>query len=190
MSIFPDLDISYQYSITPQFKTIKLAQNDLNFQQRRRKTLTPIHKFTLKLNNINAAAVQTLYDFFVARSGSYEPFVYFCQDPQRIYSPTIGTGNDSTTVFDLGAKSTAGLVIKVNGVTKTLTTDYTVSADTGTNGQDKITFGVAPTAGQAITASYTGRKYYPACIFESDSLDINNFDYKMYSTGLVILEVV
>jgi hypothetical protein len=68
-------------------------------------------------------------------------------------------GNGSATVFyPRRLFATAGLVVKVNGVTQALTTDYTITDTATVNGvacASSITFNVAPTNGAVITCSYT-----------------------------------
>lgn len=75
---------------------------------------------------------------------------------------TIGTGNGSQTTFTLPAKTTSGRSIKKAGVTQTEGVNYTYNAGTGAEGEDQVTFSVAPTSGQTITAAATSarRRHY------------------------------
>jgi len=68
------------------------------------------------------------------------------------YSPGSYTGNGVATVYAYGFKiaDEDDLLVKVAGVTKTITTDYTVSGvDSETGGN--VTFVVAPANGAAVT---------------------------------------
>lgn len=74
----------------------------------------------------------------------------------EIYSEATGTGNGTTTVFQLGTASNPNRkvvqyseVIYDNGTALTRDTDYTIAYDTGV-----VTFTVAPASNHAITADY------------------------------------
>jgi hypothetical protein len=75
---------------------------------------------------------------------------------------SIGTGNGSQTTFTIPAKSTSGRTIKKAGVAQTEGVAYTYNAGTGAEGEDQVTFAVAPTSGQAITAAASSarRRHY------------------------------
>lgn len=70
----------------------------------------------------------------------------------RVYGEAVGTGDGGTTVFDLGRGNAveASLEVYVDGTL----TSVTFGDGTGTGGLDAITFAVAPTLGQVITANY------------------------------------
>lgn len=104
--------------------------------------------------------------FVEARLGSYDSFLYKA-DTDRYHVATdsaIGTGDGVTTAFPLIHKhiDASLLVVKKAGVTQTLTTHYTFG---GNNTAPTVTFVSAPTAGQAITASY---EFYVPVFLMSD----------------------
>ena len=75
--------------------------------------------------------------------------------PTTITDEAVGTGDGSNPTFSLdhgNLYATAPLTVKVAGVAKTESTNYSVNRTTGV-----ITFlaGSIPTAGQAVTASYS-----------------------------------
>lgn len=103
---------------------------------------------------------------FRAHFGSLRPFPFKDWGDYQLTNETIGTGTGARTQWQaiktydpgsiLGVSTVhtyvrdiyllrTGLVVKVNGITKTLSSDYTISA-TGL-----ITFASAPTNGHAIT---------------------------------------
>lgn len=106
---------------------------------------------------------------FRAHFGSLHPFPFKDWGDYQLTNEQIGTGDGSDTTFQiiktydpsqliLGSPGSrtyvrdiylprSGLVVKVNGVTKTLTTDYTIGS-TGI-----ITFTSPPTNGHAITVT-------------------------------------
>lgn len=68
---------------------------------------------------------------------------------QTPFKSAVAAGS-ATFVYDFRTLDASYLVVKVNGVTKTLNTDYTV---TGVNAQGggTVVFGVAPTVGAVVT---------------------------------------
>jgi len=90
-------------------------------------------------------------------------FTYFEFVPRAIAAGTsIGTGSGSSgQVIALPSKATSGLLIAVNGVNFT---NFTFSAGSGVDGEDRITTTSAITAGAAITMSATNtttrRRHY------------------------------
>jgi hypothetical protein len=67
----------------------------------------------------------------------------------------VGMGTGAKTAYLLPTKSWATQTIRVDGVTKTLTTDYTYSTGAGQNGLDVINFVSAPANGALIELDYT-----------------------------------
>lgn len=137
------------------------------------------------------ALVDTLWAFYCARKGSFSPFVYFDFDPDRTWADAhVGVGDGTTLVFNAPSMSATGVVVKVDGVTKTLTTHYTFAAGTGLNGRDQITFtaGNAPAVGKAVTVTFKGRRAF-MMRFAEDALDYRAFEVSVYSLGLKLFEV-
>jgi len=188
MAVFPDIKAFYGSELIPMFNTLKLGPTDGDFIQRRKKRTVPLYQFRLKFNVLSQSDIKTLYDFFISMSGSYDSFAFFDFD-YRDWSLTIGTGDGSTTSFDLKGKETSNRIIKVNGIQKTEGTDYTFYQGLGTDGQDKIIFNSAPASGAVITADFNGRRYFPNCIFLEDIMSIESFSVFLYSVGITIQEV-
>lgn len=63
----------------------------------------------------------------------------------------VGTGNASTTAFDLAVSGVAGIAVFVDGLVQP-GTEYAISAGTGTGGVDQLTFSSAPASGAVIEA--------------------------------------
>ncbi|HLH50092.1 MAG TPA: DUF2460 domain-containing protein [Roseiarcus sp.] len=135
----------------------------------------------------------SLAGFFNARQGGFDSFLY--TDPDDNTSPTdqpIGTGDGTTTTFQL-VRAFGGFVepilapsaitnVKVNGVVKTLGTDYAVSTWGGSSTPGVITFTAAPAASAAITATFTFN--FP-CQFDDDSLTFEKFMAALYQAKSV-----
>lgn len=194
MATFPGTIIpeNESYKVAQAFKTLKLGLTDGDFLQRRRRRVNPLHTITMFFKPLLEAEIQTLWEFYKARFGSYEAFVFFDFKIFPYTSVAIGTGTGGALTCQLGAKEVSSLTVYVNGVSTVLGTDYSFASDgSGTNGQDKIVFlvGHYPTAGAAITAGYRGKKYFPYMIFQDDVMSRDNFVALLYQTGLTVVEV-
>ncbi len=133
--------------------------------------------------------LQALYGFIGSRQGRNIPFYYQDQTDNTVVGQGFGTGDGSTTTFQLYRTVGAGTIysyldpvlvlqgypnIYVNGTLKTLTTDYTI----GINGA--ITFTSAPAAAAALT--WTG-SYLFICRFDDETVDAAQFGGVLWSIG-------
>lgn len=147
----------------------------------------PIWRWTLKYDVLRQASafqeLQTLVGFFNARQGRFDSFLYSDPTDNAVIGQNFGTGTGSATQYqlvrDYGAGGFIGREnvydinnspsvpkIYVNGVLKTLTTDYTI------NSVGVVTFVVAPPAAQPLTwdGFYNWRVR-----FADDVAEFNNF---------------
>jgi uncharacterized protein (TIGR02217 family) len=132
--------------------------------------------FSYPLYTITNAEYQTLIGFFNARQGSFDNFLFTDDSDNAVTAQSFGTGNGTTTGFQLvrtlGGNTEPTMNINtitgiyVAGVLKTLTTDYTIDA------LGYVTFVVAPAAGAALT--WTGSYYY-RCRFLLDENEFEEF---------------
>ena len=114
-------------------------------------------------HNLTQANCATLEAFFREMKGQLTTFTW--TDPvSRTWGSDsdtsfyVGTGDASTTVFDIPGKTISSYTIYVNGVAKTegASNDYTISADGGTDGRAQVTFTAAPSSGHRIGVIFTG----------------------------------
>jgi uncharacterized protein (TIGR02217 family) len=131
---------------------------------------------------------KTIEGFYLLAGGPWDTWLF--QDPEdNTYTAQtmIGTADGVNKVFQVARlwggfnepiqNINAGtLVVKDNGVTKTLTTDYTVSS-TGV-----VTFVVAPIAGHAITADFA---FKFRCEFMDNNLNMEEFMYQLWTLDSV-----
>jgi len=124
--------------------------------------------------------LETLVAFFRARQGKAVGFRFKDWSDYHVTAGNIGTGTGALTTFQLRKQYTSGgatvnrnitkpiasgLLIYVDGVLKTLTTDYTVSTVTGI-----VTFISAPALDKAITATFD---FDVPVRFDTDKMDIS-----------------
>ena len=131
--------------------------------------------------------LRTLLGFFMLCQGAFGTFLF--QDPSdfQVAGQQIGTGDASTTVFQLQRAMGTSLAgggflepmvapnvvsaIYFDGITQATAT-YSVDPTTGL-----VTFGSAPGSGLIITADFT---YYFRCRFVDDKYDFENFMYRLW----------
>ena len=124
--------------------------------------------------------LRTIAGFFLQQQGAFQPFLFDDPTDDTITGQTIGTGNSSTSVFQLvrsmgggaepvTAPDTVG-AIYCNGVLQA-PAGYTVDPDTG-----RVTFTTPPPAGQSITVDFT---YRFRVRFADDTAQFENFMYQL-----------
>lgn len=134
------------------------------------------------------AELVTIVGFFLARLGAGDDFNFLDPEDNTATDVQIGIGDGVNKYFQL-AKSYAGFVepvfrvngtptVKVNGVTKSNPTDYTIDSE------GLITFVTAPTNTQPVTWSGS---YYYRCRFLEDSMELEKFMYKLWRLKKVSL---
>lgn len=138
--------------------------------------------------------LRTLMDFFNQMQGMFNTFFYLDPTDNQVTLEPFGTGDGTTTVFNLLRHLTSGgwaewiqspnfvsgasNTIFINGVA---TTAYTVSS-TG-----QIVFATPPSAAAALT--WTGQ-YFFKCRFETDKSDFSEFMSNLWESQSVKIRSV
>lgn len=129
----------------------------------------------LRSDNVNLE-LQTLLDFYSARQGSFDTWLFNDPDDNTATLMSFGTGDGATTAFQLTRTLIGGgfaePVSAPNTVTQvrvagSATGAYTLNSATGV-----ITFTVAPANAAAL--DWTGT-YYWRCRFKGDTFDVEKF---------------
>ncbi len=176
-ALFPALaGLGWNNTKAPKFNTI--VQTSVSMAELRGSfASTPVYTFTLTFDllrdNTTFNELKQLIGFFLARQGSYDSFLYADPSDSIATLQPFGTGDGSTTAFQLARQMgyfTEGLsnvalspAIYVNGALQT--SGYSVSGGL-------VTFGSAPGAGAALTWSGT---YYFRCRFVNDTQEFEEF---------------
>ena len=126
------------------------------------------------------ADLDTLGGFFLNMKGQFDSFLFTSPADNTVSAMNFGSGNGSTTAFQLTRAFGAGgfpfvepvqnlngnPAIYVGGVLKTLTSDYTISS------AGVVTFVTPPDNAAALT--WSGSFYY-RCRFKQDSAEFSEF---------------
>jgi uncharacterized protein (TIGR02217 family) len=140
---------------------------------------------------VGYSELRTLLGFFLAQQGALTPFLFDDPTDDSISGQIIGTGDGSTTAYQL-VRTMGGFAepivapnvisgIYFNGVLQS-PSSYSVNTSTGI-----VTFTAAPPAGQIVTASFT---YYFQVRFAGDTAEFENFMYQLWQLKTVKLQSV
>jgi len=167
------------------YRTLKTAFGQAGEPQASQKWLFPKRDIgPLKYPNITKANARTLWQFFQARAGAYELFSWFDAYADDYVGEYVGTGDGSTVLFNLPVKSASAYTVYIDGITQTGGgTDYTFNSGAGSDGEDSITFVSAPSAGERITADFTGILKV-RCRFKKDDIKYETFYNILTKMGL------
>ena len=172
-SVVP-LGVAYGASGGPRFQT-GVTETDAGFEARSTRWADGLIRADLGQRRMTDAEWSGLRNFFRARRGRYEAFLYRDWSDDRVVGGAIGTGNAATTTFPLvkhyglpGSYDPVRLLthplppwnVYLNGVKQT--TGFAISA------AGILSFTVAPGSGVAITADVF---FAVAARFDTDAID-------------------
>lgn len=187
MATYPeDPAPTYPFVIDPEWSTT-ITPFTSGKEERRQRRLFPAFNVTVQYGALTQSNAQTVYDFYMARKGAYEAFYIYDLAILELDSWShdalyIGTGDGTTTTFDIPGRSTSAHAIYVSGA-ETDSADYTILTGGGSSNSDRITFDTAPTSGSIITCDFTGALRIRAR-FAEDKLSRELFLYKLYRYGV------
>jgi len=170
MAIYPDISPNYGYTWMPVFKTDRLGPTDGDYTQRRRRRSSALYQATLSYDNsrLDSDEERELFEFFLARAGGYDTFIFYDFVSRSYPVENIGTGDGATTTWTLGYRDVDNETVYFDDVAQS--GGYSISNRTGANGQDQIVFDTAPSDTIVITMKMDGKKYLPYCLFDKDTL--------------------
>lgn len=185
------------------------------YEQRNKNWSVPLAQYKIELTYKDQSYFDKVNSFFWNVGGQADAFRFKDHKDYSATGQAIGTGDGTTTVFQLVKLYTAGSrtftrtikkpiqatvqkfdgtycanTVKIydNGTLKTLTTDYTVDATTGL-----VTFATAPASGHAITADF---EFHVPVRFNTDDMqaqvepsDVPGGNAKITWANVALMEV-
>ena len=151
-------------------------------EQRRKKWSQPKRSYEITLTGRQDTEMKQVWDFYNSRSGSFDTFYFTNSNESPISNEVLGTGDGTTQayIFDnYPLPSGSPTAVSIGG---TPTVAYTMNRADGT-----ITFDVAPTSGDQILGSYN---FCRVVRFAEDKLSRELFNYKLYNSGIRLLQVL
>ena len=190
MAVFPS-SISVPYTdpvaIDMRFKTLVSNFDDKGEEKRKSKWAYPKRSVSLQYKAASKSEAKTLWQFYQARKGQYEAFVWFestgigATAYNTYVGEYVGTGDSTTLVFNLPAINSSSVHKLYIANSSQDSTSYTFSAKAGSNGEDKVTLvsssaggRTVPTSTERITYDFTGRLKV-RCRFAEDIFSFENF---------------
>jgi len=167
------------YEEEMEWKTLISNFDDLGEEQRKQKWLYPKRTITVKHKYVTKTQAATIWQFYQARAGSYEAFNYFVPNADSYVREYIGTGNSSSTSFNLPACEMTSYTVYVDGSSIAAT----IATGAGADGADLIKFDTAPTSGERLTITFAGRLKVHAR-FADDKLSFEQLYNQMVTTGV------
>ena len=187
-ALFPTLaGLGWDVQKSPEFNTqvqrsVSLAELRGSFAS------TPLWNFKLHYDVLRAdslnAELQRLAGFFCSRYGSWDSFLFLDPDDGAATAVPFGTGDGTTTDFQLmraqsyfsESVSNIGTAPSIYKATVLQSSGYTVDS-TGL-----VSFDTAPADGAALT--WTG-SYYFRCRFKNDMQEFNQFMRQLWEAQSV-----
>lgn len=193
MAKFPETDPTPNYPLTiiPKWRTIKTPMES-GKEQRRTGWVYPQFDVKVTYNALVSSNIQNLYEFYMARQGSYEAFHIYDMALHRSISRShtglfVGNGDSTTQTFDLPGRSVSAETIYKDGSSQSTAT-YSILTGGGESSSDRVQFTTAavPSTGEVITADFTG--YLRMRVrFADDNLPLEMFESNLQRTGQINL---
>jgi hypothetical protein len=174
-----------------EWKTEFAIFNQMGKERRRQKWLYPRRHFFVRYQSITKVTAETLWEFYMARKGSFSAFNFFLPEPQSSYpsylSEYVAAGDGSTAVFTLPSRAATLRTLYADGSELTEGVDYNFTSLGGEDGADQINFSdsamIAPSDGVIITYDFTGTLKV-RCRFAEDIFEFETFRDRVVSTGV------
>ncbi len=193
MAVFPSFPYDI-YSDNPLVEEVRFKTDLTMFgtegqERRKRRILYPKKDMNLKFTWITKQEGRLLWEFFIDRGGSFEPFYYvhpFVReyglhhtDGVQFASACDGVGVN----FLVPSIAATSYTLYVGGIEQTEGVDYDFYSEGGVDGIDYVHLDVAPDAGLTLTWSFTGQ-LVTRCRFEDDSQDFETFYNRLSKMGI------
>jgi len=199
MAVFPSpSSVPYTDPVTIEmrFKTLVSNFDDKGEEKRKQKWAYPKRSVSLQYKAISKEEAKTLWQFYQARKGQYESFVWFestgigSSAYNTYVDEYVGTGDSTTLVFNLPAINSSSIHKLYIASSSQNSTSYTFAAAAGSNGEDKVTLvsssaggRAVPTSTERITYDFTGRLKI-RCRFAEDIFSFENFYDRLCDAGI------
>lgn len=162
------MSVSHVLPVDPSFvvelqlvRNVLITEFDSGTEQRKEKWAGAKRRYRLKTEAMNAAELELMRDFYEARGGPFDIFSFLPPfNLDRLEKAVAcGTGNGSTTVFNIQNSATPRRYMRVYTGTGTRNQAYkdgtpasATFANDDSNKKSTVTFSPAPANGVVITA--------------------------------------
>lgn len=185
-ALFPTLaGLTWDTVKTPTFNTLVQTAVD-GSELRCSYQSTPVWEFQLSYDLLRDDTIfnelKTLGGFFLNRHGKFDSFLFLDDDDSSAQYQVFGTGDGSTTEFQL-IRSFGNFTEQVSNIQagpSVYANAVVANATVGSTGL--VTFNSAPAVGANL--AWIGRYYY-RCRFKEDAVDFNQFMRRLWEAKTV-----
>ena len=188
-SIYPTLPgLVFDVTRTPVWSTTTKVATSLR-SYRNANASYPLYRYKLSYEilrqTLGYSEMATLAGFFNARQGGFDSFLFLDPDDSYVAAQAIGTGDGSTTKFQL-VRTFGGYVEPVfDWFSQSIFDNGAAAGAYSVSASGLVTFTTAPLAGHAIT--WTG-VYYRRVVFAQDTAEFTKFMQALWSLKTVSIE--
>lgn len=188
--IFPSaVNIEYPVRMREHWKTL-ISSSEGAAEQRVSKWFRSLRELEVTCNLMERSAeADVLRNFFHARKGTYEPFLFNFSYQRDWESEFVGQGNGSLRTWLLPFKSYAFLAVYNNGTEVYEGVDYDIASGLGINGCDILVFRTPPSNGNIITADAVDAYFVAYVRLLSGPFEDEYITYGRYRSTYVLVEV-
>lgn len=192
MAVYPSVNILEPMEETIEFDT-KITTTKSGIEYRRSMRARPIYSVSVRHDKLTDATIDTLYNFYVARKGAYDPFMFLYPSSLVREKYYLGIGNGVTTTFKAPFKyneTTTFSLYKVspeNVTYEIASADYTITE--GTDNVATVVLDSPMTANWVVVANITSKPYIKMR-FSEDSLTRQYFSALISSVGIKLRQVL
>lgn len=186
MAKFPTTPIpSYSQVVEVEYKTI-ISMFDDGSEQRRAKWDFPKTNIEVYYNALPSSSINTLWDFYRARRGSYEAFHFYLGEAEsQSYNESsmyVATADGASTTYPMPCKNSTITDLYVDGSSQGSSL-YNVTSTDGVDDCDTLHLAFTPASGEVLTVSFDGYPKYRVR-FAEDKMSKELFERSLYKTGL------
>jgi hypothetical protein len=187
---FPEIDCDLQ-SDNPLVDEVRFKTSSTMFgiegqERRKRGLLYPKRDMNLKFTWITKQEARLLWEFYVARSGSLEPF-YYVHPFESVYEVEFASVTDGASVnFLVPSIGATNYFLRIAGSGQAEPTDYVFHSQGGLDGLDYVELinAVGPSnPGDVLTWSFTGQ-LVTRCRFDKDVQKFETFYDRLAKMGI------
>jgi uncharacterized protein (TIGR02217 family) len=163
-----------------------IQQADSGAEYRTSRYQYPLYEFDIEIEYLSQADFGRLIGFFNQQGGPFTPFYWTNDNDNTATNYAFGTGNGTTTQFQLSKFDSSYWNEPIAGVngTPTIYVNGVATTPASISASGLVTFSSAPANGASLT--WTGNYYY-LVRFKDDQIEVGQFMSQMYEATTITL---
>lgn len=163
-----------------------IQQADSGAEYRTQRYQYPLYEFDLEIPYLTQSDSDTLIGFYNQQGGPFQPFYFSADNDNSVTAQAFGTGDGTTTQFQLTKANGSYWNEPIAGVqgTPTIYVNGTHTTPSSISPSGLVTFSSAPASGAALT--WTGQYYY-LLRFKDDQIETTQTLSQIYEATTLTL---